>query len=43
MATLEQQISTAVGIIPECLAAGYIDIASGMLLAVKRWTPTPLK
>ena len=32
---LEQQLNFAVSTIPECLAAGYVDIASGMLLAVK--------
>jgi hypothetical protein len=35
MATLDQQIATSVASIPECLAGGYIDIASGMLLSVK--------
>lgn len=35
MATLDQQINTAVASIPECLAGGYVDIASGMLLSVK--------
>ena len=35
MSKLDQQLNTAVASIPECLAAGYVDIASGMLLAVK--------
>lgn len=35
MANLDQAIQTAIGSIPECLAAGYVDVASGMLLAVK--------
>jgi hypothetical protein len=35
MSTLDQQLNTAVASIPECLAAGYVDIASGMLMAVK--------
>jgi hypothetical protein len=35
MNKLDQQLNTAVASIPECLAAGYVDIASGMLLAVK--------
>ena len=35
MSKLDQQLNAAVTSIPECLAAGYVDIASGMLLAVK--------
>ncbi len=35
MANIDQQISAACSTIPECLAGGYIDISSGMLLAVK--------
>ena len=36
MATnLDQQIAAVLNTIPECLAGGYIDISSGMLLAVK--------
>lgn len=35
MATLDQTITAAISTIPECLAAGYVDISSGMLLAVK--------
>ncbi len=35
MANLDQTISNCVSSIPECLAGGYIDIASGMLLSVK--------
>jgi hypothetical protein len=35
MASLNQQIAASVASIPECLAGGYIDIASGMLLSVK--------
>lgn len=35
MATLDQQLNTAVSSIPECLAGGYVDISSGMLLSVK--------
>lgn len=35
MANFEQQIAAACSSIPECLAGGYIDISSGMLLAVK--------
>jgi hypothetical protein len=35
MATLDQQIATACSSIPECLAAGYIDISSGMILSIK--------
>lgn len=32
---LDQTIATAIATIPECLAAGYVDISSGMLLSVK--------
>lgn len=35
MANLDQQIAAACSTIPECIAGGYIDIASGMLLSVK--------
>jgi hypothetical protein len=35
MSLLNQQIAASVASIPECLAGGYIDIASGMLLSVK--------
>ncbi|MDD4930330.1 MAG: hypothetical protein PHP85_13780 [Gallionella sp.] len=35
MANLEQTIAASVSSIPECLAGGYIDISSGMLLGVK--------
>lgn len=33
--SLDTIIQKAVGTIPECLAAGYVDISSGMLLSVK--------
>ncbi len=32
---LENTIASAIASIPECLAAGYVDISSGMLLAVR--------
>lgn len=35
MANLDQVLASAVASIPECLAAGYVDIGSGMLLSVK--------
>ena len=35
MSKLNQQLNTAAASIPECLAAGYVDIGSGMLLGVK--------
>lgn len=35
MANLDQAIQTAISTIPECLAAGYVDVSSGMLLSVK--------
>jgi hypothetical protein len=33
--TLDRTLQTAMGQIPECVAAGYVDMATGMLLAVK--------
>lgn len=33
--SLEKAISDAIGTIPECLAAGYVDMSTGMLLAVR--------
>src|SRR5690606_20815318 len=30
-----QQLNTACSTVPECLAGGYVDIKSGMLLAIK--------
>ena len=35
MADLNNALQTATAAIPECLAAGYIDLASGMLLGIK--------
>ncbi len=35
MADLNNALQTAIAAIPECLAAGYIDLASGMLLGIK--------
>ncbi|MBE0588281.1 MAG: hypothetical protein IH617_09570 [Hydrogenophaga sp.] len=35
MSTLDQQLATASAGIPECVAAGYVDIQTGMLLAIK--------
>lgn len=35
MSSLESALQTAISSIPECLAAGYIDLASGMLLGIK--------
>lgn len=35
MSKLDQQLNAAAASIPECLAAGYVDIVSGMLLGVK--------
>ena len=35
MADLNNALQTASAAIPECLAAGYIDLASGMLLGIK--------
>ena len=35
MANLDGALQTAISSIPECLAAGYIDLSSGMLLGIK--------
>lgn len=35
MATLDDALSKAIATVPECLAAGYVDVGSGMLLGVK--------
>ncbi|MDR0480521.1 MAG: hypothetical protein LBG66_01395 [Gallionellaceae bacterium] len=32
---LDQALSQAVATVPECVAAGYVDAASGLLLAIK--------
>ena len=33
--SFDDALQTAVNSIPECVAAGYVDVASGMLLAIK--------
>ena len=33
--SLDAALSQVVGTIPECVAAGYVDFASGMLLAIR--------
>lgn len=33
--SLEKALNTSISEIPECLAGGYVDMSSGMLLAVK--------
>ena len=33
--SLEKALSAAISTIPECLAAGYVDMSTGMLLGVK--------
>ena len=33
--SLDQAIQTAISEIPECIAAGYVDLSTGMLLSVK--------
>ncbi|HEY6093723.1 MAG TPA: hypothetical protein VIU93_02100 [Gallionellaceae bacterium] len=35
MANLDNALQTAISSIPECLAAGFVDLASGMLLGIK--------
>lgn len=33
--SLESALQTAVSSIPECVAAGFVDVSSGMLMAIK--------
>ena len=33
--SLDSALNKAASLVPECLAAGYVDTASGMLLAIK--------
>lgn len=33
--SLDQALAAAVGEIPECVAAGYVDLTTGMLLGIK--------
>lgn len=35
MSELDTVIQKAISTVPECLAAGYVDLSSGMLLAIK--------
>jgi len=35
MADLTNALTSAIAAVPECLAAGYIDLSSGMLLGIK--------
>jgi len=32
---LEQELQNAISSIPECVAAGYVDLSTGMLLGIK--------
>ena len=32
---LESELQTSIAAVPECLAAGYIDLSSGMLLGIR--------
>lgn len=32
---LEQQLQASIATVPECLAAGYVDLSTGMLLGIK--------
>ena len=32
---LEQQLQAAIATVPECVAAGYVDLSTGMLLGIK--------
>jgi len=33
--SLEQQLQASIASVPECVAAGYVDLSTGMLLGVK--------
>src|SRR5262245_62001784 len=33
--SLDRAVQTAMSTVPECLAAGYVDMSTGMLLSVK--------
>jgi hypothetical protein len=33
--SLDQQLAAAISTVPECLAGGYVDVSSGMLLSIK--------
>jgi hypothetical protein len=35
MADLNSALQSAIASVPECLAAGYVDLSSGMLLGIK--------
>ena len=35
MSTLDSALQKAVTAVPECVAAGYVDLASGMVLSIK--------
>ncbi|MEJ2042230.1 MAG: hypothetical protein P8X74_12475 [Reinekea sp.] len=35
MSTIENALQKAISNIPECVAAGYVDLSSGMLLGIK--------
>lgn len=35
MSTIDSALQSSIAAIPECLAAGYIDLSTGMLLGVK--------
>ncbi|MBB3062414.1 hypothetical protein [Microbulbifer rhizosphaerae] len=35
MSQLDTVIQKSISMVPECLAAGYVDLSSGMLLAIK--------
>ncbi len=41
MAELTNALASAIASVPECLAAGYIDLSSGMLLGIKSLDSQP--
>ena len=41
--SLESALTKIIPTIPECVAAGYVDIESGMLLAVKTVDSHPVR
>ncbi len=43
MADLNNALQTAVASIPECIAAGYIDLSTGMLLGIRSVDSQPVE
>ena len=43
MSKLNDALQTAIASVPECLAAGYVDLANGMLLGIKSVDSHPVE